>query len=68
LQRNATRKHSRIEKCFTEDKSGVLFPYTICEAAWFEFEELLTKTLIIELRVIAVVARRVDAIILLRIV
>lgn len=68
LHRNATRKHSKIAKYFTEDKNEVLFPYTSWEAAWFKFEVLLTKTLIIELNVIAVVARRVDAIILLRIV
>lgn len=45
-----------------------LFPYTSCEAVFPEFDVLLTNTLINELRVIAVVAKSVDAIMLLRIV
>lgn len=53
-------------KNFIEDIIGVLFPNSSSE--YVKLDLLLTNTLMIELRVIAVVAKRVDAIMLLRIV
>lgn len=57
-----------MEKYLMEDSRRVLFPKTISELVLPESELLLTKTLISELRVIAIVAKSVDAIMLLRIV
>ena len=57
-----------MEKYLIEERKELLLPYINCAAVLPEFPELLTNTLISELRVIAVVAKSVDAIMLLRIV
>ena len=68
LQRKATRKHSKMQKYLIDERVGVLFPYRSCDVLLAELVVLLTNTPISELRVIAVVAKRVDAMMLLRIV
>lgn len=62
------RKQIRIAKFLIDAKRGLLFPYMRLVGVDFEADELLTKTPMIEHRVIAVVAKRVDAIMLFRIV
>lgn len=62
------RKQIRIAKFLIDAKRGLLLPYMRFVAVDFEAEELLTKTPMMEHRVIAVVAKRVDAIMLFRIV
>lgn len=49
-------------------RTGLLFPYMIGDAVDLEAEVLLTKTPMMEQRVIAVVAKSVDAIMLFLIV
>ena len=66
LQRKATRKHSKMEKYLIEETREVLFPYS--NGVLLDLEVLLTKTLISELRAMAVVAKSVAAMMLLRIV
>lgn len=63
------RKQTRIAKFLMVERRGLLFPNMIAEAVDLEAEVLLfTKTPMMEQRVIAVVAKRVDAIMLFLIV
>lgn len=57
-----------MQKYLIEERVAVLLPNINSDALSLDLDELLTNTPIRELRVIAVVAKSVDAMMLLRIV